>query len=236
VIHAVDESLRALIRRDVINDSDIEVVFEAPTKDWAARRNSPTIDVYLYDIREDLRRRQLGLVDMHDENGRTVARRQPPRFFKLSYLMTAWTQRTEDEHRLLAALLECFVRRDHTPPEVMTDELREQDVPFAITLAIPPPEDRALSDVWSALGGELKPSLDLVVIAPWDLDRAAATAGPVLSPPRLLMDHPDGGEPEEHTRHRPAVAAVGAGPGPEDATPAAEAPPEEPPAPRRRRR
>ena len=36
---------------------------------------------------------------------------------------------------------------------------------------MPPPEDRALSDVWSALGGELKPSLDLVVIAPFDLER-----------------------------------------------------------------
>jgi hypothetical protein len=211
VIHAIDESVRALIRRDVIADADIEVVFEAPTKEWAARRNSPTIDVYLYDIREDLRRRQLGLVDLTDDDGHTVARRQPPRFFKLSYLMTAWTQRTEDEHRLLAALLECFLRRDHIPEEVMVDELRETGVPFAVTLAIPPPEDRALSDVWSALGGELKPSLDLVVIAPWDLDRREGTAGPVLSPPRVLMDHPGGGPPEERTLHRPPAAAAASG-------------------------
>ena len=76
------------------------MVFDAPTKDWAARRTTPTIDVYLYDIREDLRRRQLGMTGVRDAEGKVVSHRQPPRFFKLSYLLTAWTQRPEDEHRL----------------------------------------------------------------------------------------------------------------------------------------
>ena len=40
---------------------DVDVVFDAPTKDWAARRNAPTVNLYLYDIREDLRRRERGL-------------------------------------------------------------------------------------------------------------------------------------------------------------------------------
>ncbi|MEV7547917.1 Pvc16 family protein, partial [Streptomyces sp. NPDC089915] len=30
----------------------IEVSFEAPTRDWAARRNAPAVNAYLYDIRE----------------------------------------------------------------------------------------------------------------------------------------------------------------------------------------
>ena len=37
-----------------------------------------------------------------------------------------------------------------------------------MTVALPPPEDRSFADVWSALGGELKPSLDVVVSAPVD--------------------------------------------------------------------
>ena len=32
-----------------------------------------------------------------------------PRWFKLSYLVTAWTQRPEDEHRLLSALLGALI-------------------------------------------------------------------------------------------------------------------------------
>ncbi|NHC13814.1 DUF4255 domain-containing protein [Motilibacter deserti] len=190
MIQDVDESLRAMIRQELSDDSQIDVVFDAPTTDWAARRNAPTVDVYLYDVREDLRRRQVGIVDLAGQVSdvrRTVARRQPPRFFKLSYLLTAWTQRPEDEHRLLSSMLHCFLRHDHVPLELMTGSLQGSGVPLGLTLAIPPPEDRALSDVWSALGGELKPSLDLVVIVPVDLDRTAAAAPPVTEPPQVSL-------------------------------------------------
>ena len=60
MIHEVDESIRNLLRLNMPPGTDVEVAFDAPTKDWASRRNSPTIDVYLYDIREDLRRREVG--------------------------------------------------------------------------------------------------------------------------------------------------------------------------------
>jgi hypothetical protein len=192
LIHDVDESLRALVRRDVADGSDVDVLFDAPTKDWAARRNGPTIDIYLYDIREDLRRRQQGMIGVLDDAGHTVARRQPPRFFKLSYLLTAWTQRPEDEHRLLSGLMTCFLMHDHVPEEVLVGGLADEGLPLGITLAIPPPEDRALSDVWTALGGELKPSLDLVVVVPVDLNRDQKTAPPVTEEPRLTFTRPGG--------------------------------------------
>ena len=38
-----------------------------PTREWAGRRNSPTIDVYLYDIREDMRRRERGMHNVYDD-------------------------------------------------------------------------------------------------------------------------------------------------------------------------
>ena len=177
MIHDVDESLRALIRRDALAGTDVEVALDAPTRDWSARRNSPTLDLYLYDIREDLRRRENGVIDVHDAAGRVTARHRPPRYFKLSYLVTAWTQRPEDEHRLLSAVLACFLSHDCLPRDVLVGRLAGTTLPIAVTIALPPPEDRALSDVWSALGGELKPSLDLVVITPFEygtIDQAAA--------------------------------------------------------------
>jgi Pvc16 N-terminal domain len=208
MIHDVDESIRALVRREVTAQGDVEVVFDAPTKEWASRRSAPTIDIYLYDIREDMRRRQLGRVDLLNDDGRTVAHRLPPRFFKLSYLLTAWTQRPEDEHRLLAALLECFLRHDGLAPDDLVGELGEQGIPLPMTLAIPPPEDRALSDVWSALGGELKPSLDLVVIAPWDLNRTVPSAPPVTEAAKLDMQDPVAGRGLP-PRRPPRSAAAG---------------------------
>lgn len=168
MIADVDESLRTLIRRDALDGTDVEVALDAPTREWSARRNQPTLDLYLYDIREDLRRRENGLVDVFDDAGRVTERVHPPRWYKLSYLITAWTQRPEDEHRLLAAVLACFLAHDHLPADVLTGQLAGTSLPVPVTVALPPPEDRALSDVWSALGGELKPSLDLVVISPFD--------------------------------------------------------------------
>ena len=189
MLFEVDEALRTLVRRDALDGQDIaEVSFEAPTKDWASRRTSPTIDVYLYDIREDLRRREVGRTRTHDADGRATGQVVPPRWFKLSYLITAWTQRPEDEHRLLTALLSCFLRTDLLPRDVLIGSLADLALPIPITIAIPPPEDRALSDTWSALGGELKPSLDVVVIAPFALQRTFPAGPPVLEETRLVID------------------------------------------------
>jgi hypothetical protein len=187
VIHEVDSALLALIQREAAGTEDVEVVFDAPTKEWAGRRNAPTIDVYLYDIREDLRRRERGLLNEYDENRRIAARHLPPRHFKLSYLVTAWTQRPEDEHRLLSALLACFIRHEAIPAELLSGPLADLGLPVPVTIALPPPEDRSFADVWTALGGELKPSLDLVVSAPTSTGRIYAAGPPVAEPARVSM-------------------------------------------------
>ncbi|MFJ3924623.1 DUF4255 domain-containing protein [Streptomyces sp. NPDC090022] len=166
MIHEVDDALRELVRAEALGEGvDVDVVFDAPTRDWAARRNTPTVNLYLYDIREDLGRRSRGRRNLYDEEGRVTARTLPPRYFKLSYLVSAWTQRPEDEHRLLAALLTCFLRHEALPG-ARGGELGSTGLPVPVTIGLPPPEDKAFTDVWSALGGELKPSLDVVVSAP----------------------------------------------------------------------
>ena len=192
MIHDVDESLRALVRRDALNGSGVEVAFDAPTKEWVARRNSPVVDLYLYDIREDTTRRQTSWEDIKDETGRVIERRLPPRRYRLSYLVTAWTQRPEDEHRLLSALLSCFVRHEFMPAEVLAGTLEGETMPILLTVALPPTEDRSIADVWSAMGGELKPSLDLVVTAPMNIARSIEAGPPVLELPRLTVLGPDG--------------------------------------------
>ena len=194
VIHEIDESLRRLVLRDAVNGSGVELSFDAPTKDWAARRNTPTINVYLYDIREDLGRREVEYEELRDADGRVTERRPPPRRYTLSYLVTVWTQRPEDEHRVLSSLLACFLRYDRLPEDVLTEALVGQPYAIRTTVALPPPQDRALADVWSALGGELKASLDLVVTVPFDAGRVRAAGPPVLAPPEIVtQDRRDAG-------------------------------------------
>jgi hypothetical protein len=180
MIHEVDDALRRLVKDEALRGTDIEVAFDAPTKEWSSRRNAPTVNLYLYDIREDMRRRSRGLINEYRTDGTVAARHVPPRYMKLSYLLTAWTQRPEDEHRLLSALLGSFLRHEAVPTTLLTGSLAVLGLPVPMTVALPPPEDRAFADVWTALGGELKPSLDVVVSTPVDTG-TEITAGPPVS-------------------------------------------------------
>ncbi|WP_033260680.1 DUF4255 domain-containing protein [Amycolatopsis vancoresmycina] len=190
MIHEVDEALRRLVKDEALRGSEVEVAFDAPTKDWAARRNAPTVNVYLYDVREDMRRRSRGLLNEYDQRGEVAARHLPPKHVKLSYLVTAWTQRPEDEHRVLSDLLLGLLRYEAVPAEVLTGSLAETGLPVPMTVALPPPEDRAFADVWTALGGELKPSLDVVVSAPVHTGRVYPAGPPAKE--GLKLDTGDG--------------------------------------------
>ena len=187
VIEDIDRALESLVRREALNGAKVEVLFDAPTRDWVARRNAPTVDLYLYDIREDLLRREANWSDVRNGSGVVVGRHSPPRRFKLSYLVTAWTQRPEDEHRLLSGLLGCFLAHDTVPDNVLEGPLADQPLPIYLTVALPPTADRSLADIWSALGGELKPSLDVAVTAPFVVRQETPAGPPVREAPRIIV-------------------------------------------------
>ncbi len=207
----MDSALRSLVEREV-GTRDAEIVFDAPTRDWAGRRNAPTIDIYLYDIREDMRLRQRGMINEYDDTTRVVARHLPARYFKLSYLVTAWTQRPEDEHRLLSSLLSCFLRFEALPLDLLSGPLADMNLPVPMTIALPPPEDRAFADVWSALGGELKPSIDIVVSVPVDTGQRFDVGPPVQVPPRLSIGGSGGWPPVEQAGGARPAQPVSSGP------------------------
>jgi hypothetical protein len=225
MINEVDEALRTLVEAEVVNGAEVDILFDAPTREWATRRNVPTIDLYLYDIREDLRRRETGMINIRDESGIVVERRQPPRFFKLAYLITAWTQRPEDEHRLLSAILACFLRHDSLPDSVLTPLLREVESPLQVLMAYPPPENRQVSDVWTSLGGDLKPSVDLVITIALQPDMLYEIARAVMAPLRLRAVGHTTYNVEDDIRHlRDPVPAASAAAEPAPVTPAKRRP------------
>ena len=210
MIEEVDETLRGLIRTEVLSGSQVEVSFDAPTKDWASRRNAPTINLYLYDIREDLSRRDAAWAPIYAAEGYVTGHQPPPRHYKLQYMVTAWTQRPEDEHRLLSACLGAFLRHETLGPSEMTGALAEQPLPAMVSVALPLGPDRSIADVWSALGGELKPSLDLVFNAPFVVGRSLTAGAPVRELPRLSIARADedGGEAEHPARPLPGRTGV----------------------------
>ncbi|MEU9253943.1 DUF4255 domain-containing protein [Streptomyces sp. NPDC048270] len=225
MIHEVDEALRLLLAESGLEASGVEVVFDAPTRDWAARRSAPTVCVFLYDIREDHARRGSGAGEVFDADGFVVARRTPPRWFDLTYLVTAWASRPQDEHRLLSQVLARLVSTDTLPQRLLGGTLAELGLLVDVDAGGTGLDAPAASDVWSALGGELKPSLGLRVKAPLAgisqvaappvteglVVRSVPQAGPdgTGSPRRLRYAELDEAGPEGFggSRERPRVPA-----------------------------
>ncbi|MFI1990105.1 DUF4255 domain-containing protein [Actinoplanes sp. NPDC020271] len=205
MIDEVDAALLALLTEDTLAGMDLQVAFDAPTKEWTARRTAPTVNLFLYDIQEDMSLRQQGSALEYDADGAAVAEHDAPRWFSLSYLVTAWTSRPQDEHRILSVLLAGLVRHDAVPPTRLTGTLAGLALPVSLTIAVPPMRDRGLADIWSALGGNLKPSLDLVVLAPLAGGSVRAAAA-VTDGLRLTTRDADTGVDESRRLNQPELA------------------------------
>jgi hypothetical protein len=147
-------------------------------------------------------------------------RRQPPRRFRLAYLVTAWTQRPEDEHRLLSSLLLCFLKNPMLKPGDLGGSLDETDLPVYIDVGQPETQERSLADIWSALGGELKPSLDVVVTAPIAVGTTAPYGPPVHEGPTIGLLAKGGAEEVARGRKVAARTAPEPEPLPEETVPA----------------
>lgn len=209
MIHEVDEVLKVLLGSGALAGSGIDVAFDAPTRDWAARRNAPTINAYLYDIREDVNRRQRGHIPVRDERDVVVKRRQPPRWFRLSYLVTAWTKQPQDEHRLLSAVLATLIPRELLAPSELPGSLGALGMAVPMSVAGVQAESRSLAEIWSALGGELKPSLDLVITAPFPAYPEYDAGPPVTEGAAVRVHALDGTPPQTEERaHRPRQVAA----------------------------
>jgi hypothetical protein len=91
------------------------------------------------------------------------------------------------------------------PDDVLSGSLTDASQPITLSIALPPPQDRSISDVWSALGGELKPSLDLVVNAPIEVRLSQPAGPPVLEEPKFTIARPDA---ENETPASPAARAA----------------------------
>jgi len=107
-------------------------------------------------------------------------------------------------------LLRAFLRYDALPDDLVTGLLAEPGLVVPVTVGLPPPEDRAFADVWSALGGELKPSLDIVVVAPIDTGVVFEVGPPVSDGAYIDMsDLVDGGKDEGRHHHTPPPPSNG---------------------------
>jgi hypothetical protein len=160
----LDESLRALLKRELARHGfdGVDVAFDAPAREWASALSAPTVNAFLYDLRESKDHRP---VEWEREQARNGAReRRPPLIVQASFALTAWARAVEDEHRLLSQVLAVLYAYPTLPDDVLAGALGDRSTqPYPLTAKVGQPKGEGKSDFWSAIGGQYKASLDYVV-------------------------------------------------------------------------
>ncbi|HEX6362818.1 MAG TPA: DUF4255 domain-containing protein [Albitalea sp.] len=161
MIQDLDETLRELLVRTVpIDPAAVDITFTMPGKDWAAAITKPTVNLFLYDIREnaELRSNQRQLA----RSGATGVETLSPARVDLAYLVSAWTSDVADEHRLLGDVLRALLSRPVLPQDVLQGAMAAQAYPLRAWIA-QPERTPNVWDFWGGLDGRLKAALSYVV-------------------------------------------------------------------------
>jgi hypothetical protein len=156
----LDEALRTLLKRELERHGfeGVEIAFDAPSKEWSGKLTGPTVDLFLYDMREALDR-AAATPSERRTNGTAVIS-DPPLQLELTYAVTAWTKAVEDEHRLLSQVLAILYSYSDVPSDVIAQNAGTT-LARAETSVGRPREEKA--DFWTSVGGQYKASIDYVV-------------------------------------------------------------------------
>lgn len=156
-----------LYERGQISPREVDIRFEAPTRERVERLIRPTINLFLFDVQENKELRRSDF-ETTKQNGR-AERRALPRRFDLRYMVSALTTSSEDEYLLLWRVLTTLLRHPQLPAEILSEELRQLEPPL-VTQVSQEDEGKRMSDLWSALGGAPHPALSYVVTVPVDMN------------------------------------------------------------------
>jgi hypothetical protein len=168
---AVDRALAALMRRDILGAA-VEVSFEPPNRPWIAAVTKPTVNLFLFDVRENVSRREVMVEPVRDETGAVIGRRPPPTRYDLFYVLSVWGCPVDVEHQILSAAVASLGAYDVLPPDLLGDAA----TPYGCFLTMAPGMKRGMLPTF---GGEMKIQLDLYVTAPLVLPSVAVAGPPV---------------------------------------------------------
>jgi hypothetical protein len=190
MITELDETIKQiLMKQAALEPSEVDIAFNTPNREWSASLAKPTVNLYLYDIRENHELR--GTEWIIEKNGNnTATKRKNAKRINLSYLVTVWANNIEDQHRLLWRVLSALIRYPTIPPDLLSGQLAKQDYPVISHAAQPDGLFSNPADFWAALDNEIKPSFNYVVTLPLDLDITFTSA--ITRTREFSVKRPDG--------------------------------------------
>lgn len=143
-----------------------QIEFDHPTETYTPAGGLRTINLFLYDIRENVELRNNEPI-VERLNGQANITRAPIRV-DCSYLVTAWPDGTGQamflqEHQLLSQVLQALLRFSTIPPAFLAGTgLVTQEPPLPIVTA-QAGTLKSPSEFWTAMGSRVRPSLSVIV-------------------------------------------------------------------------
>ena len=169
----LDETIRQLLIKEVPLDlSEVDVSFEAPDREWSGRLSRPTVNCFLYDVRENLDLRAVDFETMRNNGRGTATSKRVPARIDATYQITIWARAPEDEHHLLWRVLVVLFRNPILSEAFLQGSLKNQVFPTP-TKVIQPNQARANpAELWQSIDNRIRPALTYTVTVPLDPDIA----------------------------------------------------------------
>ncbi|MGB3714982.1 MAG: Pvc16 family protein [Candidatus Promineifilaceae bacterium] len=180
MIADLDETIKQLLVTDMpIKNGEIDVKFDQPKREWSARLTKPTVNFFLYDLRENVELRQAQYQKIMNGNPREniAAMKKAPQRIDCYYMLTVWAAEPEDEHRLLTRTLMSLFRYPMLPEHLLVGTLQNPKFPIMTYLAR---HDKLTNpaEVWSALDNEMRTAICYSITLA--LDPWSEVTGPIV--------------------------------------------------------
>lgn len=161
IIPTIDSGLEALVRQALPLPQSIgDVSFDPPSGTWSAGLNRITVNLFLFGIGRSPQPPRPAVDRSVD--GR-MQRRAPLPMLQLHYLVSAWAGSVRDEHQLIGDVLTVFMLNQVVPAKHLP-----ADMAAAVQLAVAPHDNNRAKDVWSTVGGTIKPAFELIATTATD--------------------------------------------------------------------
>jgi hypothetical protein len=173
--------------------NDIDVSFDTPDREWSSRLSRPSINCWAFDLRENMKLRSLER--QVSRNGTNTTTLYPSYRMDVTYLITAWARKMEDEHRLLWRALAALKRAPLLKPRDCEGELRYQQHDVLMLTATPSDHPTNMVDLWGVVDNVMH--MGFTLCATLELERDFVFTAPAVSGPAIIStgfsDNPETG-------------------------------------------
>lgn len=178
MIGSVDDTIKVLLEQElgrVLSEAP-EISFDTPDQDF--KPTTRTVDLFLYDVRENRELRSNEWLVQRQSSGVVTQQRAPVRI-DCSYLITAWAGDVHSEHILLGHVMQALLRHPTIPAAVLQGSLAGQEPPLP-TSTLQPGRLQSMAEFWQALGGKPRAVLNYTVTVSLTVQEPVTLGPPVV--------------------------------------------------------